>query len=148
MAAFVAQVGRAWEPVAAARGVGLRVDAAPVTGEVVHADRTRLLQAAGNLIANALDHGGGLIELRVRRVGDVLRFEVRDGGPGLPAPVADLVRRPPRGGHGHGLAIAAGIAQRHGGRVLAAPSPRGAAVVVELPLATGARVAAGSEARA
>jgi signal transduction histidine kinase len=148
MAAFVAQVARTWEPVAGARDVALLVDAVPGTGAVVHADRTRLLQAAGNLIANALDHGHGPVELRVRTTGGMLRFEVRDGGPGLPAPVAELVRRPARGEHGHGLAIAAGIAERHGGRVVAAPSPRGAAVVLELPLAGGSSAAEPSEARA
>jgi signal transduction histidine kinase len=49
--------------------------------------------------------------------------------------VAALARRGRRGTRGHGLAIASEIAARHGGRIVAAPSPRGAAVVLELPLA-------------
>jgi signal transduction histidine kinase len=41
----------------------------------------------------------------------------------------------PAAPRGRGLAIAAGIAERHGGRVSAAPSSRGACLVLELPSA-------------
>jgi signal transduction histidine kinase len=59
-----------------------------------------------------------------------VRLEVVDDGPGLPAPVHELARRRPRGEHGHGLAIAAGIAERHGGRLAGVPS----GVALELPV--------------
>jgi signal transduction histidine kinase len=36
---------------------------------------------------------------------------------------------------GHGLRIAAGVARAHGGRLISAPSDRGARMVLELPLA-------------
>jgi signal transduction histidine kinase len=66
-----------------------------------------------------------------------VRIEVIDGGPGLPATVAELARRPRggRGSRGRGLAIAAAIARRHGGRLAAAPSERGARLVLDLPAA-------------
>ena len=131
-AAFVSQLALAWEPVARSAGVRLVCDGPPLRGTLL-ADRTRLAQAAGNLLANAVEHGAGPIELRPRAGDGRLRLEVRDAGPGLPAPVARLARRP-RGPRGRGLAIARGIVERHGGRVLAAPSPGGAAVVLELPL--------------
>ena len=64
-----------------------------------------------------------------------VRIEVRDCGPGLPAPVGELVaaargRRSPRG---HGLAIAAAVAERHGGRLGSLPAANGAHLVLELP---------------
>ena len=60
-----------------------------------------------------------------------------DAGPGLPAPVATLARRPQAGNgwRGRGLAIACDIAARHGGRVATGPSGRGARVALELPAA-------------
>ncbi len=108
-------------------------------------DRVRLAQATRNLIANAIEHGGGTVAVRGRGEGGTMRIEVTDAGRGLPAPVAKLVRRPRagRGARGRGLAIAAGIAERHGGRLAAAPSERGARLVLELPTAAGVGRAVG-----
>jgi len=128
---LLGQVALAWRPVAAARGVELRV--APARGGAILADRGRLAQAVGNLVANALEHGAGPVEVRARRLGEWLRLEVHDDGPGLRAPIGALSRRP-RGGRGHGLAIASSIAERHGGRLLAAPAAAGATIALELPL--------------
>ncbi len=102
----------------------------------VHADRIRLAQAISNLVANALEHASGRVELTARVVGHRhVRIEVSDEGPGLPASVGDLTRRARggRGRRGRGLAIAAEIAERHGGRLVAAPSQRGARIGIELP---------------
>jgi signal transduction histidine kinase len=102
----------------------------------VRGDRLRLGQAVSNLLANAVEHGSGRIELSARAAGGRLRIEVADEGPGLPAPVAALARGA-RGGigrRGRGLAIASAIVVRHGGRIVTAPSARGARVIVELPL--------------
>jgi signal transduction histidine kinase len=65
-----------------------------------------------------------------------VRIEVIDEGPGLPIPLADLIRRARggRGRRGRGLAIAAQIAERHRGRLVAAPAPRGTRIGLELPL--------------
>jgi DNA-binding response OmpR family regulator len=115
---------------------GCRVELVePDRGAVVRGDRLRLAQAVGNLVANALEHGTGRVELLARSMGDRVRIEVADEGPGLPAPVGDLTRCPRggRGRRGRGLAIAADIADRHGGRLVAAPSSRGARVALELP---------------
>lgn len=107
------------------------------TPVLVRGDRVRLAQATGNLIANAIEHGGGEIELRCRAEGTAVRVEVIDGGAGLPAPVSELIRRPRagRGVRGRGLAIASSVAQKHGGRLSSAPSERGARLVLELPSA-------------
>jgi signal transduction histidine kinase len=125
----------AWSPVCAAQGRPLVVGTAP-PGLSVLADRTRLAQALGNLIANALEHGQGAVEVRPRVAGGQLRIEVRDGGGGVERPLAEILRgaRAGLGRRGRGLAIAADIAARHGGSVSTAPSADGAALVFELPL--------------
>lgn len=129
---------QAWQPAAAVHGAELRFQ---WSGEqpVVIGDRVRLAQATGNLIANAIEHGGGAVEVRGACVGDRVRIEVLDEGPGLPRPVMELTRSP-RGkrGRGLGLGIAAEIISGHGGRLSAAPTVEGARLVLELPLAAGA----------
>jgi signal transduction histidine kinase len=126
----------AWRPSAAARGVALALEWSGVPARV-WGERLRLAQATGNLIANAIEHGGGAISVRGSLASEraCVRIEVVDAGPGLPAPVADLARRPRggRGARGRGLAIAATVARDHGGRLAAAPSERGARLVLELP---------------
>jgi signal transduction histidine kinase len=130
------EAAEAWRPVARARGVELHllppVGAKPAT---VPGDRVRLAQACGNLLANAIEHGGGAVELRRRRVGQRVRVEVSDAGPGLPAPVSVLTRhaRGGRGKRGRGLAITAEIATRHGGQLQSAPSREGARLALDLP---------------
>jgi signal transduction histidine kinase len=111
---------------------------------VLWGDRLRLAQALGNLVSNAVEHGGGNVrvhgELRAGRA----RITVDDDGPGLPAPVAELARKPRagRGARGRGLAIAASIAELHAGSLAAAPVARGGRIVLSLP--ARAAVAAGS----
>lgn len=125
-----------WQDVASAHGreLKLRTEA---SGALVHGDAVRMAQAVGNVLANAIEHGAGRIELRTRRVGNRVRVEVTDDGGGLPAPVAELVaggRR--RGLRGRGLGIAARAVERDGGRLVSLPSPRGARLALELPLAS------------
>ena len=109
----------------------------------VWGDRLRLAQALGNVIANAVEHGAGRVNVRGVVGEGVARLEVCDGGPGLPAPIAQLTRRARRGrgARGRGLAIAAAIVETHGGRVITAPAQQGARVVLELPLAPQGPVA-------
>jgi signal transduction histidine kinase len=136
----VETVVASWSQVALGLGTELVVEPVPL-GLFVRGDRLRLAQAVGNLVGNALEHGAGPVALRARSGGGpAVRFEVDDSGPGLPAPVAELAARPRagRGRRGRGLAIATEIAERHGGRIGAAPAPRGARIVLELPLLTAA----------
>jgi signal transduction histidine kinase len=125
-----------WQLVAAAFQSTLRLGG-ELPGTFVRGDRVRLAQAISNLVANALEHAPGRVELAARRVGARhVRIEVIDEGPGLPSPVAALTRRARagRGRRGRGLAIAAQIADRHGGRIVAASAPQGARIGIELPV--------------
>jgi signal transduction histidine kinase len=135
LGALLDEAGEAWRALAAARDVTLVVER-PLGRVLVHADPLRLAQAFGNLAANAIEHGGGTVRVRVRAApAGRARIEFTDAGPGLPAPVGELIAaaRGRRARRGHGLALAAGIAERHGGRLTSAPSPAGARLVLELP---------------
>jgi signal transduction histidine kinase len=136
VAELLADSVEAWRASAADRGVELVLRWSGTRAQVI-GDRLRLAQATGNLIANAIEHGQGAVEVRGRADSAGTRIEVSDHGPGLPAPVAELARRAHRGqgARGRGLAIAAAIAADHGGRLAAAPSERGAKLVLELPAA-------------
>jgi signal transduction histidine kinase len=138
---LVAEAAGTWEPLAHSRGSDLIIEP-PGAPALVRADPARLAQACGNLVANAVEHGAAPVRVRVRAVGNRVRVEVTDGGSGLPDAVPELIAAA-RGGQarrGHGLAIASGIAERHGGRLAAAPSATGARLVVELPAAGGAEL--------
>jgi signal transduction histidine kinase len=77
----VGEVCRALAVEATARGAELVVEAAaPVVGSW---DRARLAQLVTNLVANAIRHAGGRIELRVASRGNDAELVVRDRGPGI-----------------------------------------------------------------
>jgi signal transduction histidine kinase len=130
VADLLAAEATAWSEVARAHGCELRL-MTPVPAVLVRADARRLSQVAGNLIANALEHGAGTVCLGARVHDGRVRIEVADDGPGLAAPIQALSR--PRGPRGRGLAIAADAAARCGGTLRSAPARRGARLVLELP---------------
>lgn len=118
-------------------------DLAEFPPTAVFADPLRIAQACANLVGNAAEHGGGVVRVRVRAAGGQVRIEVADDGPGLPATVSALTAsaRARHGRRGHGLAIAAAIAEHHGGRLAAAPSQAGARLMIEVPAARSPVVA-------
>ena len=107
---------------------------------VVQAERLRLAQALGNLIANAVEHGAGVVRVHGSARGAEVHLEVADDGPGLPASVAEIIRRPRsgRGARGRGLAIASSIVRSYGGTLTTAPTPQGATLMFRLPVVAGA----------
>jgi signal transduction histidine kinase len=135
LCALLADSVEAWRASARAAGVALRFGERPPVA-LVKGERTRLAQAAGNLIANAIEHGGRQVRIDVSVTGGVVSVGVCDDGPGLPDAIAVLARRARRGRgtRGRGLAIAAGIAAVHGGRLRALPVERGAHLALELPV--------------
>ncbi|HEX2070592.1 MAG TPA: HAMP domain-containing sensor histidine kinase [Thermoleophilaceae bacterium] len=119
----------------AGRGVTVRWEAGRTP---VSADRGRLAQAFGNLLANAAEHGSGPIEIHAVRKGPHgVRVEVRDGGPpvGLSRP-----RLSARAGRGRGLGIAERAIREAGGRLELERDRDGTVAAVELPLAVGEEV--------
>jgi signal transduction histidine kinase len=93
----------------------------------VDADAARVSQALGNLLSNALEHGGGRAELRGERRDGRVRIEVADEGPG--------VRGRPGADRGRGLAIAARAVEEAGGSLALSSGPDGTIAAIELPLA-------------
>lgn len=103
----------------------------------IHADPTRLEQALGNLVQNALNHGRGSVRLSAAAHDGQVELHVRDEGDGFPPSFlphafdrfsrADDARSGE--GTGLGLTIADAIARAHGGSAHAANSSAGGADV-------------------
>jgi len=126
-----------WRPgaVAAGRRLAVAWEGRPA---VIRADRRRLMQALGNLVENAVEHGTGPVELTGRRERDRVVLEVWDGGrPGeRPAPV-EAVDGSGRRDRGRGLEIAARAARDAGGQLHLDCGPGGTRATLELPLGDG-----------
>lgn len=123
--------------IAERRGVEIRVESDEE--RCVEADPELLLQAAGNLLDNAIRHTprGGVVTLwvgaRPNANGGLAELAVRDQGPGLPE--GDLERIWERftsgstaGAAGLGLAIVREIVEAHAGEVFAQSNESGGAV--------------------
>lgn len=111
------------------RGVTVRWDAGPVH---VRADGGRLAQAFGNLIANAVEHGTGQIEVGAGRSREgTVRVEIRDRGPA----VRPGRRGATRADRGRGRRIAERAIREAGGRLTFDSGRRGTVAAVELPVA-------------
>jgi signal transduction histidine kinase len=96
----------------------------------VDADAGRIAQALGNLLSNALEHGGGRAFLRGRRYRGGVRIEIASRG-GVSAPG----RRSRRRDRGRGLAIATRAIEDAGGHLRLVSGPDGTTAAVDLPLA-------------
>ena len=114
------------QPLASKKGHALVKHSAP--GLSVRADGTRLKQILMNLIGNAVKFtpDGGKIELAARRIGDLVRLEVRDSGPGIPPEEQKRIfeafyrltqNSKAAEGSGLGLAITQRLVELHGGQL-------------------------------
>jgi len=111
----------------------------------VPCDRARVDQALGNLVENALRHGGGAVTLEARTSNGSVELRVSDAGAGFPPGFlpqaferfsrADEGRS--AGGSGLGLAIVDAIARAHGGSAGARNGDGGGSEVwIALPRST------------
>jgi signal transduction histidine kinase len=152
---------RDWERRLDRDGAQMSVDVAANTPEFL-GDVKLLKRVIGNLLENALTHGGAHVHTTViaRKDPQGVRFVVSDNGPGIPKNEREhifqtftSVRRSGstnRRGTGLGLAFCRLAVAAHGGRIWVEDAPgnvRGSAFHVVLPLEP-ARVAVGAGARA
>ncbi len=125
-------------------GLTLDLDA-PRDLPAVHGNLRNLQQVFMNLLLNAVHVSprGARVRVAAEAVdGGMVRFTVRDQGPGIPAEIREKIFEPffstkeVGKGTGLGLAVTWAIVQRHGGRVEAANAEDGGAVfTVQLPRA-------------
>ncbi|MFL5379173.1 MAG: ATP-binding protein [Myxococcales bacterium] len=130
-----------------AKKVGVTVKSALADGlPPVRADRDRIVQVLTNLLSNALKFSpkAGSVDLLVEQKGNVVRFEVRDRGPGIPEDFraklftrfaqSDRARREQEG-TGLGLAICRALVLAHGGEIGVESEPgKGATFFFTLPV--------------
>ena len=125
---------------------GKRVQASIAPGLVALGDERLLRMLMAQLVRNAWNFSGEDVVLDVSgfRAGDRLHVAVRDGGSGFDPRYAERIFEPFQrlhlaeqgAGNGLGLAIAARIAARHGGRLHAESTPGSGSIFhVELPAA-------------
>lgn len=94
----------------------------------------------GHLAANAAEHGATRLDLSATRQGGMMRILVADDGQGIsPGNRAKIFEpffttRREAGGTGMGLQIVRSMLEAHGGRITLAPSERGAAFELLVPL--------------
>jgi signal transduction histidine kinase len=95
-------------------------------------DPDKLRQILGNLVENALRHGGGRVTISLAPHDDGAEVTVCDEGAGIPEETAARVftrfwRGDRRGGTGLGLYIVKGLVEAHGGSVAVGRAPGGGA---------------------
>ena len=143
-------------PAADAKGIQLQMALENNAGTIA-GDSDRLQQIVWNLVSNAIKFtpNGGVVEVRLERVGSQVELVVSDTGAGIYPEFlpfvfdrfrqADSSSTRKQGGLGLGLAIVRHLVELHGGTVHAESDGvgKGAAFAVRLPLMTGLVRAAG-----
>lgn len=130
-------------------GLNIERDYDPSLPEII-GDRDQLTQAILNIVRNAVEasDGNGTVSLRTRierqltvrqlRHRQVVRIDIQDTGPGIPADLRDHIFYPMVTGHadgtGLGLSIAQDIVVKHGGLIEVTSRPGDTRFSVFLPL--------------
>ncbi|MEW5926728.1 MAG: response regulator [Gemmatimonadota bacterium] len=121
---LLGEVAEEWRLPAERRGSSVAVEAAPAVS--VRADEHLLRRVLGNLIGNAMRHGGDGVRIRLRAEPEPesgVRFTVSDDGAGIADEFQDVIFRKygsdPAGGSrsGLGLTFCKLAVEAHGGRI-------------------------------
>lgn len=140
LAALASDVIADMAPMAIAAGYEISLEA-PREPVQVEGDSNALGRAIGNLIGNAVAHGGGDGQIQVV-VGAWRTLDVIDEGPGVPPSLQATLFEPfsrerwDRDGCGLGLHLTREIMRAHGGDAVLLKSSRGAAFRLEFPKAS------------
>ena len=95
----------------------------------------------GQLLRNAVEHGGTAVTITAERRGSMLHVRVADNGEGVSPGNRDRIFEPffttrrESGGTGMGLQIVRSMLAAHGGTIALLPSGSGAAFEIRVPLA-------------
>ncbi len=137
VSALAREAGERWrgEAECLGRRISVRAEA---TDAFVLADPVALIRAVDNLVANAVEHGSGGVEVAATLAPGAARLAVADAGSPPPPGGGSRLRRRRDVRRGHGHAIVTEIARRHGGRFFWLRSENGTIAVLELPLAGAA----------
>ena len=134
---------RAWQGLAAARGMTLQVEGVAALGQVAFHSNT-LHRALLNLVQNALDamEPGGTLTLAGQATATQVQLHVRDTGMGIPAAQLARIFEPlyttKPGGTGLGFYIVHEIVAAHGGQVtVESVEGQGTTFTLTLPRARG-----------
>ena len=159
METLVADTVDAFAPLAMRRDVVITADTPPRLHARVDAEAWK--QVLTNMLDNAVKYGppGQTVHVRLLASGGLMRLEVEDEGPGVPADEREWVwqrfhrldrdRGTVRSGSGLGLAIVREIIAGHGGRCWVEDAPGGGArFVVEAPRNASTELPTRTEARA
>ena len=138
-------VAEAFRP--SAEDAGHELSVVATRSEVVQGERSLITQMIANFVENALIHTpkGTTIELRVEKIGPVVRLVVEDDGPGVaPSEREQIFRRFYRvdrsrttPGSGLGLSLAAAVAHAHGAEIRAEDAGPGLRIMVDFPASVG-----------
>lgn len=138
LAQLLRDICEIYNPIAEERGIRIVTEGRSTL--VYTGNRQSIGRAVANLVDNAVNYGGGRIEIGAAAEGEFIELWVADAGPGIPSQLReqalDKYRRLEEArtteGSGLGLALARAVARLHGGDIELLDNRPGLRVVLRL----------------